>query len=178
MVHLTLNDIEIPGNVAYFYGYLMQVASFNVFPTDELFDWLFNFKPSEPVTARFEALGYETKYFVKNMGVVFLVGVIFVILLALIPCLKAMNLIHKFSATDKVESWLYKTLCWNLILRFLIESYILIAISSFINVTEMSFGDIGGRVSSISTIFGMIITFLLPIFVFYYTYFKFDKLKN
>ena len=58
MVHLSLNDIPLPGNVAFFYSYLLNIASFDVFPTDDIFEWFFEFALSEPVTARFSALGY------------------------------------------------------------------------------------------------------------------------
>lgn len=178
MVHLALNDIAFPGNAAHFYRNLLNVASFDVFPTDDFFDWIFNFKASEPVTARFGALGYETKFFVKNMGTLFIVGVIFVLLLITIPCLKGMNAIVYCSSNERVTDWLQSQLCWNTILRFLIESYILIAISSFINLTELTFSDSGSRASTIGAIVGMVVILLLPFFILYYMFRKFDKLKN
>ena len=178
MAHLALNNIAFPGNVAFFYSYLFNIAAFDFLPTDDIFDWFFVFKSSEPVTARFEALGYETKYFVKNMGTVFIVGVIFAILLPLTLFLYVLNAIVNISVTEKVANWMYRMVCWNPILRFLIESYIFIAISCCINLTEFTFGDSGSRASSISTVVGMILIILLPFFVLYVMHTKFAKLKN
>lgn len=53
-----------------------------------------------------------------------------------------------------------------------------IAVSSFINLTEFTFGDSGSRASSISTVVGMLIITFLPFIVFYYTHKKFKKLRN
>jgi len=178
VVHSALNNIEYPGNVAFFYSYLLNIAAFDVFPTDDIFDWFFIFKPSEPVTARFGALGYETKYFVKNMGTAFIIGVVFAILLILTLFLYVLNKIVNISVTEKVANWVYRMVCWNPILRFLIESYIFFAISCFINLTEFTFGDSGSRASSISTVVGMIIIIVLPFLVLCFMLLKFAKLKN
>jgi len=164
--------------VAFLYSYLLNIAAFDVLPTDDIFDWFFEFKSSEPVTEKFGALGYETKYFVKNMGTVFIVGVIFVILLVLTLFLHVLNKIVNISVTEKVANWMYRMVCWNPILRLLIESYIFIALSCCINLTEFTFGDSGSRASSISTVVGLILIILLPFFVLYFMHKKFAKLKN
>lgn len=51
VVHLALNDISTPGNVAFLYSYLMNIASFDPLPTDEIFELFFEFEHSEPVSA-------------------------------------------------------------------------------------------------------------------------------
>ena len=173
MVHLSLNNIAFPGNVAFFYSYLLNIAGFDFLPTDNIFDWLFEFKSSEPLTARFETIGYETTYFVKNMGTMFIFGVIFAILLVLTLFLYVLNAIVNISVTEKVANRMYRMVCWNPILRFLIESYIFIAISCCINLTEFTFADSGSRVSSISTIVGVILVILLPLFVLYFMHTRF-----
>jgi len=178
MVHSALNNIAFPGNVAFLYSYLLKIASFDFLPTDDIYDWLFEFKSSEPVTEKFGALGYETKYFVKNMGTVFIVGVILAILLVLTLFLYVLNAIFNLSVTDKVANWMYRMVCWNQILRFLIESYMLIALSCCINLTEFTFGDSGSRASSISTVVGMILIIFLPFFVLYFMHKKFAELNN
>ena len=178
MVHSALNNIAIPGNVAFLYSYLLNIASFDFLPTDDIFDWFFVFKSSEPVTEKFGALGYETNYFVKNMGTVFIVGVILAILLVVTLFLYVLNAIFNLSVTEKVANRMYRMVCWNPILRFLIESYMLIALSCCINLTEFTFGDSGSRASSISTVVGMILIIFLPFFVLYFMHKKFAELNN
>ena len=112
------------------------------------------------------------------MGTLFIVGVIFAILLVLTLFLYVLNAIVNISVTEKVANRMYRMVCWNPILRFLIESYIFIAISCCINLTEFTFGDSGSRASSISTVVGMILIILLPFFVLYVMHTKFAKLKN
>jgi len=63
---------------------------------------------------------------------------------------------------EKLKEWL----CWNSVLRYLIESYLLIAFSCFINIREMSYEDSGSVASSWSTYIGLGLLALVPIFVF------------
>jgi len=71
IVHLPLTNIVLPGNAAYFFSFLMNIAAFDIIPTDELFDELFKYENKEPPTIQFGALGYETVYFIRNLGPVF-----------------------------------------------------------------------------------------------------------
>ena len=86
LVHLPLFNITFPGNVAFFYSFLLNIAAFDALPTDELFDWMFAAEEKEPISASFGALGYETTYFIRNLGTpfVFFLGLLFLFLLVLI----------------------------------------------------------------------------------------------
>jgi len=51
VVHLALNEVSTPGNVAFLYSYLLNIAAFDPLPTDEIFELFFEFEHSEPVSA-------------------------------------------------------------------------------------------------------------------------------
>ena len=80
----------MPANAALVYGFVMKIASFDLLPTDTFYDTYFRFseKDSGPVNSNFESLGYESLYFLRNMGTLTLS-------LLSIPFLIAVQLIFK-----------------------------------------------------------------------------------
>jgi len=42
-LHLALNNIAFPGNMAFLYSYMFNIASFDFLPTDDFYEWLFEF---------------------------------------------------------------------------------------------------------------------------------------
>ena len=106
MVHLALNDIAFPGNAAFYYSYLLKIAAFDPLPTDDFFEAAWNFPHSEPIGAQFGALGYETKYFAKNMGTPYLLSLIMLVCLSLILCLRGLFKLCNFTCFESAANWL------------------------------------------------------------------------
>ena len=64
---------------------MISVATFDILPTDLFFPGMFpNLDQEVPFSDKFEKLGYETQYIIKNMGTMFLVFCFNSILLILI----------------------------------------------------------------------------------------------
>ena len=63
-----LVNLPIPGGAQIFYGYLFDIIAFNIFKTGELYNNYFDLP--EPVTLNdiFKSQGYESKYFLNNIG--------------------------------------------------------------------------------------------------------------
>jgi len=94
IVLMPLFKVNLPGNAAVFFNVLMTVASFDVLPTDNFYDKVLNTTPTLPLTANFEAVGFESMYFLYNMGSLMVLLMVFA-LLAIISWL--------FSLCKKVE---------------------------------------------------------------------------
>ena len=51
------------------FGILMTIAAFDVIPTDYLYDkYIFGPQDGDPITPDFEAVGFETIWFLPNLG--------------------------------------------------------------------------------------------------------------
>lgn len=46
----------------------MQIAAFDVVPTDDMFIDFFGLEPPDPVNENFEIVGFETTLFIFNLG--------------------------------------------------------------------------------------------------------------
>jgi hypothetical protein len=60
-VHLPLLNIQFPPNANLFMRKLIDVASFDIFPTDAIYGRLFNFTETSPLNDRTNELHYSTR---------------------------------------------------------------------------------------------------------------------
>ena len=58
----------MPQNAGEFFNYLMKIAAFDIIPTDDLFEIIFEVEPPDPITENFGTVGFETTYFLFNLG--------------------------------------------------------------------------------------------------------------
>jgi hypothetical protein len=66
---LPLINVNFPINAASFYGYLIDIANFDVIPSDKFNSAIYRFTDLEiEMPSNFEELGYETTNFLQNMG--------------------------------------------------------------------------------------------------------------
>ena len=68
IVLIPLFPVNLPSNAGDFFGYLMKVASFDIIPTDTIFNWIFQIEPPDPLTENFGTVGFGTTYFYNNLG--------------------------------------------------------------------------------------------------------------
>jgi len=76
IVMLPLFRVALPGNSAIFFGFVMQLAAFNLLPTDLFYDkFLSEMKQAEtgPINENFEADGFGSHFFLYNMGTLMVV---------------------------------------------------------------------------------------------------------
>ncbi len=60
---------QLPANAGIFYKSLMDIASFDLLPTDKFYEKYFEFDDDfELVDPKFETVGYESQYFMINTG--------------------------------------------------------------------------------------------------------------
>ena len=61
-------DLEMPANVQIFFNQINKVASFDLINIDPLINKVLNLNETEPINANFEALGFQSMFFLNNMG--------------------------------------------------------------------------------------------------------------
>ena len=69
-IMISFNEIELqmPGNINMAMGYASDLASFNVFPTNAIMDYLFKFSETDLPGVGFESLGTTNKSLVLYLG--------------------------------------------------------------------------------------------------------------
>ena len=87
----------MPANAGLFFGVLMNIASFDLLPTDKFYDAYFDLKEEDDgaVDDNFESIGYGSTLFLYNMGTLMLSLMIIPILIGISLLLKALS--HFFS---------------------------------------------------------------------------------
>ena len=138
LVTLPMFNQQIPANAGLFYGFIMDVASFDLLPTERFYDTYLSLKDeaSNSLNSNFESLGYSSMYFLRNMGTLMLV-------LLSLPFLVVVQLILKyvFRNSKRVtifERRLSKSLYWNYVIQVIFESYSVLCMCVLINLRYVS----------------------------------------
>ena len=68
IILLPLLSVSMPANTGMFFNKLTQIAAFDPLETNEFLTDLLKLQPKEPLSANFETSGFETTYFINNLG--------------------------------------------------------------------------------------------------------------
>ena len=58
----------MPSNAGMFFKQVMQIAAFDFYDFGDIIHEWFAIEPTDPVDHKFESVGFESKYFLVNMG--------------------------------------------------------------------------------------------------------------
>ena len=164
IVLLPLFNIEMPANAQIFFGFIMEIASFDILPMQKFYD---KYLPTpdwdEPLNDKFNNLGFQSTFFLNNMGTM-------VIGLAMIPLLSALllvlQLLSRFSSKiAKFKNKLYASLFWSQQIILLFESFAMLCMCAFINVIHLTYESKCEVVNSVLTITFMVVCCALPLII-------------
>ena len=111
IILLPLMNVQLPANTGRFFSQLTAIAAFDIFETDEYLRELFDLPPQDPVNQNFETIGFETVYFLNNLGSFILV---FVVKLLLILIWAALYPLARCSKRfSKLRGKLGRRIFWN-----------------------------------------------------------------
>ena len=60
--------MRLPGNAVEFFTQILKIAMLEVLPIGMLYDKHFHFTKTDPINLNFEAVGFESTNFLKNIG--------------------------------------------------------------------------------------------------------------
>lgn len=83
IILLPLLQCNMPANTGNFFGFLTNIAAFDIFEMDEYFLKYLSLPEVDPATVKLETIGLESQYFMNNLGTFTLV-LFFKLLLILI----------------------------------------------------------------------------------------------
>jgi hypothetical protein len=160
MVHLMLVNVASPANAQFFFSALLSLVAYNLIDITEPLREAFGLYDETLINEHFAELGYVSNAFIINMGNLFVAMIIFALL-------HVFRLVTR-SATSpwlvKVRDFLTKDLVWNNTIALLIESFLVTAISCFINIRSLSWETKGLGLNSTLALIASISIIGLPVF--------------
>jgi hypothetical protein len=120
---------------------------------------------TEPFNQNFNALGFQSMYFLNNMNSLML-GFLFYLSLVLLN-LVIDRLQVRYNRLSNLSERLRHMLFYNLILSMLTESYSMIAVSCMIGLKNIKANSFGEFIQSASCIFAIFVLVVYPILIFW-----------
>eukprot|EP00352_Strombidinopsis_acuminata_P000716 CAMPEP_0176345286 /NCGR_PEP_ID=MMETSP0126-20121128/5343_1 /TAXON_ID=141414 ORGANISM="Strombidinopsis acuminatum, Strain SPMC142" /NCGR_SAMPLE_ID=MMETSP0126 /ASSEMBLY_ACC=CAM_ASM_000229 /LENGTH=297 /DNA_ID=CAMNT_0017692185 /DNA_START=3161 /DNA_END=4055 /DNA_ORIENTATION=+ len=137
MTHMPLINAKVPASASGFFTALFEAAKWDPIPyVDDVFEFIFGYVESSPLSTNFESLGYETTLVTNNLGSLYFLLFFqyiwfFVVILATVLS-KRCNRFNNY-----LERKNYK---WNYFVGSLINNYFVIAITATIGISNIKFG--------------------------------------
>ena len=120
-----MDNVRLPANAMTFTQILIQIATFEVVPTDEINSQISYFPEEEPYSLNFSMCGYESLLFILNAGFALYIMHGYLALVVLYLLLKLADWISKkkCKCLHKSVKKLGKFLLWNSLIRLYMELY-------------------------------------------------------
>lgn len=110
---MPLFNTTLPANAGMVYGFIMNLASFNLLPTDQFYNTYFKMSQDDQgaLNHNFDEQGFGSTYFLQNMGTLMVAILTIPVLVALYYLL---SLFTRYSAgLKKVHEKLARYLFWS-----------------------------------------------------------------
>ena len=124
---MPLWNVNPPGNAAMFYGFMMEIAAFDMIPTGDFYDkYLPDLPITEPLNDNFDDLGFSI-----------MISILAVPLLAIVvgilrPCIRYRYPLYWFR---RVKSYVF----WNGTFQTITGSYTILVLCVLINMKNVNF---------------------------------------
>ena len=134
----------MPANAQMFFSQINKIASFDIIDIDPIINKVLNLNETEPVNANFEAIGFQSIYFLNNMGSLIIGFLIY--FAALITIFILQTFLNKKPWINKYFMRLKKMFLYNSFVAMMIESYSLICVCCLIGCYNISFKSPGENI--------------------------------
>lgn len=157
---LPLFKLSVPANASVFFGFLMEIAAFDIFPMDDLYDWM-GFYKEEPLNPNLDSIGFGSTLFVYNVGSMIFALLMYPVMVIFVGVLSCCKLKKKTYFYRKKKSC-KKSLFWGHAITTIFESYAVLSMCIFINLNSISFDDSGQWTSFVLTVIFLAVVVLAP----------------
>ena len=174
IVMMPLFKITMPANAGIFFAHMMSIAAFDFYDFTDIIHDNFGIEPTEPLDANFEALGFESQYFLVNMGsmaafYLFFFTLVFVSLVLTMCC-------GRCRRVEKVRKRLNRNVYWGHLITLMNESYSILIVCVLINIQTISFETTGQSVMSVLCVAFLIFSVIVPLFFTVRLYQNYERL--
>ena len=158
---LPLFKVNIPANALLLFNKIMEIAAFDIIEINDTLNSLLNLEPTGPYRQNFDAVGFESIYLLNNLGALNFAYLFWSIAALFTIILKCCD--QESKTARKVKNRVSKFIFFNPIISIFLESYSLIAVCCFINISYISFENYGVTVHTLACLIFMVSIFAVPI---------------
>ena len=133
-------------------------------------NWIVNklsFDDTQGINENFNSYGYSSLYAFENYGSATLIFFIMPVVLILAKFIE----ITKLSGLSEIAVKLLQSVCWNGVLGYFFEMYLVLTMCGLMNLYYIRFDSAANILNSLLAVFFLSVSVLLPIFYGYF-YFK------
>ena len=133
---LALFKTSLPVNITIVFQIIMSIAAFDIIETQAFYDTFIVLPYTQPLSIKFETMGFEQLLIIYNLGSVTLFATAFFFL---------MIVMHKIRnkryhvLIEKILRPIRKLLFWSMPIRFIYESFMVLLIGACINLEHITF---------------------------------------
>lgn len=174
--------LALPANAAIFFKFVMEIAAFDLIPTDILYEWAFGWDDTtDSINTNFEDEGFGSTLFLFNIGSILLLCILWIPFLLLHMCCACF--IKFFCCGRQDRCWpdrrykLRNCVFWTHPALTLYESYFVICLCTFINLAYVSVGSPQEQFSYVLTTIFLAVCFGYPIVLLIYLCHNYDRLR-
>lgn len=176
IVLMPLFDINMPANAQLFFNQIMKIAAFDIIDTEAMLNKLLHLKKTKPLNENFNKLGFESLWFLNNMGSLMIGFFLYAIAIIVLKILEQFT-----ERSEKIKSFYEKlrsALFYNTLVAIFTESYSLMCVCCMINFTNISFKSFGeGFQTSVNFVFFALL-FVYPVVITVHCYRNWSRIDE
>ena len=139
----------------------MAIAAFDFYDFSDIIHDNFKISQTDPIDTNFETIGFESSYFMINMGTMFLFYIYYILCILVKICLQPFAT-KENKRTKKMYRKLRNNIIWGSLITLIYETYAIIILSVLINLQIVSFETPGLAWMSTLCIIFMVLAITVP----------------
>ena len=152
----------MPANAGTFFSHVMEIAAFDFYDFGDIIYDKMNIEPTDPIDSNFESVGFESQYFLVNMGTMVIFYLIYLFFFILAPIIRLLR--KSCRCMKRCSKRLDRSIYWGSLITLMNESYMIIIVCALINIKIFSMDSTGLSVMSILCAILLSLTIILPIY--------------
>lgn len=165
IVMMPLFDVVMPANAQFLFNQIMYIAAFNYVELDGPINKLLHLNHTEPLNQNFRKLGFESIYFLNNMGSMLIAFIIYPVLILVLLIMQKCT--HNSHHVAKTYERLKRDLFYNSIVSMMTESYSMLSLCCLISFNKVSVRSFGEFIQSTISMFFFTMLFVYPFAITY-----------
>ena len=159
IVLMPLFKVNMPANVQIFFNQVTKIASFNLINVEPLINKILHLNQTLPLDQNFGALGFNSLYFMNNMGSLLIAIFIICVGIVFLFCIdNYVWLLWVSNLSAKIRSSIF----YDAIVSTFIESYAFMSVSCLIAFNKISFDSPGETIQTLVNFLFFGLLFIFP----------------
>ena len=162
---MPLFKVNMPGNAQAFFNQIFKIAAFDIIEVEPYINKMLQLNATHPFNRNFESLGFQSMYFLNNLGPLLFAFIIYFLSIGFLLLLD--QCISKSERAARWQGKLYDSLFYNSIVSIMMESYAIMACCVLINLHYIRWSSWGEIVQSTVCYFALAVLILFPLILIY-----------